>query len=349
MSVSFLTSAAVAVAFVIGATATVPSIGQNQTPPQPTPGVRPTGGNQSPAAPGSQPPTAPGNRSAAGPGNQTPAKPAEPPPVPGTPLYISPGVVLLIQQKLAALGHPMPTISGTWGDNSATGLAEFQRKQGLDPGGDLDELTLTALGMPEVLRGEIPAGGDVAVSASAAASGGGTLSASPRLTRVVQQKLTESGFPTHNIFGIWITAVDNAARGFQKAKGLDITNTLDLQLLHALGLTDSFIAPKPGKLPTDEVVSVLTDKTLVLTGAPVSLSAHGVRQVQGALVQRGQKEVVADGKWNDATSAALKAFQEREKLEPTGSLNLRTLRALGFTNPLSDLDRPGATAAKPTK
>ena len=38
-------------------------------------------------------------------------------------------------------------------------------------------------------------------------------------------------------------------------------------------------------------------------------------------------------------SAALKKFQEAQKLEPTGSVNLRTLRALGFTNPLAQLDR----------
>ena len=65
---------------------------------------------------------------------------------PGTPLYISPGIVQLIQQKLLAMGHPVPTISGAWGDNSAAALAQFQTKQGLDPGGDLDELTLIALG-----------------------------------------------------------------------------------------------------------------------------------------------------------------------------------------------------------
>src|SRR5687768_7500617 len=74
---------------------------QNQTPARPQQPGRPASGNQSPAAPG----------------NQTPAKPAEPAPVPGTPLYISPGIVLKIQEQLLALGHPVPTVSGAWGDN----------------------------------------------------------------------------------------------------------------------------------------------------------------------------------------------------------------------------------------
>ena len=296
--------------------------------------------NQTPAAPGNQTPAKPGNQTPAKPGNQTPAKPAPPAPDPGTPLYISPGIVKMIQEKLAAMGHPMPTISGAWGELSAAGLAEYQRKHGLDPGGDLDELTLTALGMPEVLRGDVPPGGDMPVSAAAAASGGAPLAASPRLTRVVQNQLTQGGFPTHNVLGIWITEIDNAPRDFQKAKGLDITNTLDLQVLHALDLTEALLNPKPGTLPTDAVAQILSDEARLMTGTPLTISAHGVRQVQTALRQRGHREIKADGKWSDETAAALKKFQEDQKLEPTGSLNLRTLRALGFVNPLTELDRP---------
>jgi hypothetical protein len=307
---------------------------QNQTPARP----------QTPGRPGAQ-----GNQSPAVPTNQSGAKPADPGPVPGTPLYISPGVVLLVQEKLLAMGYPVPTVSGAWGDNSAKALAQYQRKQGLDAGGDLDELTLTALGMANVLRGEVPQGGDAAVSAAAAATGGAPLSASPRLTRVIQHRLTGAGYPTHNVFGIWIREIDNAARNFQKAKGLDITNSLDLQLFHALGVLDSLINPQPGKLPTDNIVQILSDETILLTGAPISVSAHGLRQVQTALVQRGQKDLAVDGKWSDATAAALKKFQEGQKLEVTGLLNLRTLRALGFTDPLRELDRPTSSGAKPTK
>jgi peptidoglycan hydrolase-like protein with peptidoglycan-binding domain len=334
------TCAAILVSFACFISAAAGIGAQNQTPGRPQAPGRPQG-NQTPAAPG--------NQTAGAPTNQTPARPAEPPPVPGQTIYISPGIVKLIQQKLLSMGYPMPTVSGAWGDNSAAGLAQYQRKQGLDPGGDLDELTLTALGFAPVLTGEVPPGGDGAVSASAAASGGGPLSASPRLTRIVQNKLTEAGFPTHNVFGIWIRDIDNAPRNFQKAKGLDITNTLDLQLIHTLGLTDALTNPKPGKLPSDSVAQILSDSAVLLTGSPVSISAHGIRQLQTALQQRGFKEIAADGKWSDATSGALKKFQEAQKLEATGTPNLRTLRALGFNNPLADLDRPAAPPVKPTK
>jgi peptidoglycan hydrolase-like protein with peptidoglycan-binding domain len=273
------------------------------------------------------------------PANQSAAKPAEPAPEPGAPLYISPGVVKLVQQKLVEMGYPVPSISGAWGEHSAAALAQYQRKQGLDPGGDLDERTLTALGMPEVLRGEVPPGGDTPVSESAAATGGAPLSASPRLTRVIQHQLTKEGFPTHNVFGIWIREIDNSARNFQKAKGLDITNTLDLAVIHALGLLDSLTTPAPGKLPSDDIVQLLDEERLLLTGAPITVSSVGIRQVQNALDEKGFDDIKPDGRWSEETSAALKKFQQDQKLEPTGLLNLRTLRALGFTNPLAELDK----------
>ena len=191
-----------------------------------------------------------------------------------------------------------------------------------------------------MLRGDVPAGADAPVSASAAAAGGAPLSVSPRLTRVLQTKLTQAGFPTHNVVGIWITEIDNSPRNFQKSKGLDITNTLDLQMLHALDLTESFINPQPGKLPTDAIADVLTDDARLLTGTPLRISAIGLRQVQTALIQKGHKEISADGKWSDAVAAALKKFQESQKLDASGMLDLRTLRALGFANPLTELDRP---------
>src|SRR5690349_13262996 len=105
---SVRTLAAVVFALAVGSYSTTVPFAQNQTPSSPTPG-RGAGGNQTPA----------GNQTGRGPANQTPAKPAEPPPTPGAPLYISPGIVKMIQEKLIAMGYPMPTTSGAWGDNSA--------------------------------------------------------------------------------------------------------------------------------------------------------------------------------------------------------------------------------------
>lgn len=298
--------------------------------------------NQSPTAPPK--PGAPATG-----GNQTPAAPAEPPPTPGLPIYVNPGVVQLVQKKLVSMGFPVPSVSGAWGDTSSAALAKFQAKNGLDAGGDLDELTLGALGLPEVLRGDLPPGADAPVSAQAEATGGGQLYASPRLTRLVQSKLTDAGYPTDNLFGIWLAGSDTAVRNFQKAKGLDVSASLDLRLLNALGLTASLLDPKPGKLPTDSVVQILSDKAVIFTGAPVSIGPAGIKQIQLALQQRGFKDLAVDGKWSEGASAAVKKFQESQKLEQTGSVNLRTLKALGFNNPLGDVDQAAPAPPKLTK
>lgn len=302
--------------------------------------------NQSPSRP--QPPgqATPANQSPAAPGNQPPAAPTPPA---GIPIYISPGIVQHIQTKLLSLGLPVPTVSGAWGENSSTAVTKFQVKQGLDPGGDLDELTLAALDLSQTLRGDLPVGADAPVNVGATGSGA-PLYASPRLTRLVQSTLTENGFPTDNVLGIWLPGSETAVRNYQKAKNLDITGSLDLRLIHALGLTSSLTDPKPGKLPTDSVAQILSDRAVGFTGAPLTIGPAGIRQIQLALVKRGFREVAVDGKWTDQAAASLKKFQESQKLEPTGSIDLRTLRALGFANPLAELDQgPPAPAKPPTK
>lgn len=309
---------------------TTTSAQQNQTPGSPQPPAQPSSGNQTPPAPG----------------NQTPAKPAEPPLTPGIPLYISPGVVQLVQQKLLSLGYPVASVSGAWGETSSAALAKFQEKAGLDPGGDLDELTLLTLEMPQVLQGEVPPGAEAPVTPQAAATGGAPVSLSPRATRLLQTNLTEKGFPTDNVFGIWLAGSGEAARNFQKARGLDITGTLDLRIIHALGLTSALTDPKPGKLPTDSVAQILSDRAVAFTGAPVFIGPAGIRQIQIALQRHGHKEVVPNGKWSEQNSQSLKTFQEAQKLEPTGSVNLRTLRVLGFKQPLAEIDQ---TPPSPTR
>ena len=319
---------AVSAVFALGIAS--PSWAQNQSPPKPQTPAQPTSGNQTAEAPGNKPP----------------AKPAEPAPPPGIPLYVNPSVVQLIQKKLVALGYPVPSVSGAWGDTSSAALAKFQEKVGLDPGGDIDELTLVALEMPQVLNGDLPPGADAPVEPQAAATGGAPFALSPRTTRLLQNKLTEAGYPTDNVFGIWLAGSGDAVRNYQKAKKLEITSTLDLRIIHELGITAALLDPKPGKLPTDSVAQILSDKAVLFTGAPVYVGPAGIRQIQLALQQRGYRESVPDGKWTDQNAAILKKFQDAQKLEPTGSINLRTLRALGFNRPLADIDQVGPSPTR---
>ena len=214
---------------------------------------------------------------------------------------------------------------------SAAALAQFQKKEGLDPGGDLDELTLPRSGMSQVLPAKCHQA-PMRRSVQAAAAAARRWLGSPRLTRIVQNKLTEAGFPTHNVFGIWMAGSETAPRNFQKAKWLDITEYVRP--------ADHSRAGADRRCPTRNQGSCRPTawrRSCRIRGADDrSAAVHrpaGVRQVQAALQQRGFKEIAPDGKWTDSRARALKKFQEAQKLEPTGSVNLRTLARAGVQPP----------------
>lgn len=64
--------------------------------------------------------------------------------------------------------------------------------------------------------------------------------------------------------------------------------------------------------------------------APGSLEPRQVRQIQQALSKKGMK-VGVDGKWGPRTEAALRQFQQKQGIQPTGQPDSQTLTALGVT------------------
>jgi peptidoglycan hydrolase-like protein with peptidoglycan-binding domain len=55
-------------------------------------------------------------------------------------------VVRQVQEKLKSAGHDIQ-VDGVWGPNTQAALREYQQKQGHQPTGELDEQTLSALGV----------------------------------------------------------------------------------------------------------------------------------------------------------------------------------------------------------
>jgi hypothetical protein len=67
-------------------------------------------------------------------------------------------------------------------------------------------------------------------------------------------------------------------------------------------------------------------------GAPASAAMHDaglVRSAQQALNDRGFDAGPVDGQWGPSTQAALRDFQQSNGLPQTGSLDARTINALG--------------------
>ena len=77
------------------------------------------------------------------------AQTAPPPPqVSNAPGALSQDTILKVQQKLHDLGfYVRDNIDGKWGPKTMTAVQNFQRTKGIDPSGQLDVATLSALGL----------------------------------------------------------------------------------------------------------------------------------------------------------------------------------------------------------
>lgn len=81
-------------------------------------------------------------------------------------------------------------------------------------------------------------------------------------------------------------------------------------------------------LPSQRV----TNETVQGTGAIVTVSPSGVRQIQQQLNRLGYNAGFVNGIWNRTTEIAMTEFQRAHGLDPTGNLNFSSVAALGLWN-----------------
>ncbi len=65
-----------------------------------------------------------------------------------------------------------------------------------------------------------------------------------------------------------------------------------------------------------------------------------VQQIQSALAQQGVYQGSPSGKWDDSTSDAMRRFQDRNGLSPTGKLDAPSLQRLGLGSDVAGLNPP---------
>jgi peptidoglycan hydrolase-like protein with peptidoglycan-binding domain len=128
--------------------------------------------------------------------------------------------------------------------------------------------------------------------------------------RQAQKTLNDRGFRTGGVDGKMGPQTQAALVNFQRAEKLQPTGKLDRQTLAALGLQKS-------------------DGTAASPGES-KYSAATIRKVEETLNARGFKAGPADGKLDETTRTALRAFQKSENIAVTGNLNPRTLSRLGI-------------------
>ncbi|HEY7301942.1 MAG TPA: peptidoglycan-binding domain-containing protein [Xanthobacteraceae bacterium] len=76
--------------------------------------------------------------------------------------------------------------------------------------------------------------------------------------------------------------------------------------------------------------------------SPINLSQNEIKQMQGALDQKGYHAGRQDGKMGPMTESALRQFQKDQSLQQTGQPDQQTLAALGIN------EQQGANQAQPS-
>src|SRR5205809_5380994 len=175
----------------------------------------------------------------------------------------------------------------------------------------------------------------------------------------VQQALTDQGFYYGNVTGEKSAETTAAIRRYQIRNGLQVTGEINSETLRSLNVSSNSASSRqvtptsPVTQPTPSrpdyssrvrpVLSsrsfgesdrrVETNRAFVGTPyewAPAWINVRIVAEVQSQLVIRGYYRGWIDGRYGPRTAFAVRVFQSRLGISPSGQLDMRTLEALGL-------------------
>jgi peptidoglycan hydrolase-like protein with peptidoglycan-binding domain len=155
-----------------------------------------------------------------------------------TPRYeqpVSSGATYDVQRRLSELGYYRGPIDGVWGGETRTAVERFQANRRLAVTGDLNEATVTAMGLDHrrvLARDYAPPPPYERVAP-----------VGPVTTRAAQEQLRRIGFYHGPIDGVWGQDTRLAMEEFQRQRGLRVTGTPTRRSMAALGLRpESFMS-----------------------------------------------------------------------------------------------------------
>ena len=134
-----------------------------------------------------------------------------------------------IQQKLTSLGFSTKGIDGVFGSNTDNAVRQFQKSRGLKVDGIVSAETKNALGKRQQLSQHLLLHQHLNKS--------GTLKKGSKGAAVteLQRLLTEKGYNTKGVDGVFGSNTDQAVRQFQKARGLAVDGIVGNATKKALG------------------------------------------------------------------------------------------------------------------
>jgi uncharacterized surface protein with fasciclin (FAS1) repeats len=122
---------------------------------------------------------------------------------------------------------------------------------------------------------------------------------------------------------VFVTQLQQALRVLGYYDG-EVTGIYDEATTAAVGALQTDLG-----LPATGQYDAATDAALrERIGARLATIGTGIAELQQALAERGYYHGPIDGRWNDATIAAVKAFQTDLGVPPTGIIDVATLQAI---------------------
>ena len=142
--------------------------------------------------------------------------------------------------------------------------------------------------------------------------------------RELQRKLKKLGFYNGNIDGDFGPGTDAAVKRFQTQYGLTADGVAGARTLAALDSAQATASPTDTPTPKPTAAPNYNENTRLENGNSGTL----VRKVQDRLIELGYLAGEANGKFNNATEAAVRAFQKRHTSVADGIAGKETLDAL---------------------
>lgn len=147
---------------------------------------------------------------------------------------VPPAAVQAVQAHLHAAGAYSGAVDGVWGPDSEAALQRFQAARQLQATGQLNQATVSALGLDaSALLGL------QAVATSPLPSPNSLSSAS---VRQIQSRLHNLGFYSGTIDGTWGQSTQAAIQQFQQNRGLQPNGQLNQETVMAMGLRPDELA-----------------------------------------------------------------------------------------------------------
>ena len=209
-----------------------------------------------------------------------------------------------IQKRLKELGYLTGTADGVFGEKTEEAVKAFQKRNGLTADGVVGNATRTKLNSSSAKKAETATQSDE------------TLRKGDKGDEVkkLQQRLKELGYYNTSIDGSYGDKTVTAVKAFQERNKLTVDGT-------AGPATQKVLYSSSAKKAAEEESS---SSDTLRKGS----SGQAVKTLQQKLKNLGYYNASIDGNYGDVTVAAVKAFQERNKLTVDGVAGAATLKIL---------------------